>query len=559
MLQVTLGQSSLTGARPRNEDFCAAATPEGAELDAKGLVAAVADGVGGLANGREASEHTVRGLLADYYATPETWSVQQSLSTVLAALNRWLLAYAARTREAAGMATTLSAVVLRGRRFYTAHVGDSRIYRLRDGNLARLTSDHVWEHPELHNVLSRAIGLDTQLAVDFGDGDLETGDMFALVTDGVWSHLDDERIRELLLAEDGPEAAASALAAAAVKGGADDNCTALVMRVVSLPKDRLSDAIARLKRLALPPRLKPGEALDGLTVEDVLHESRVTLLYRVRDSQGRQLVLKTLRPEAGDEESAAALAHEEWLARRVTDAHFPQVVPHPQRTRLYYLMSWHEGATLKAHLATGRRFSPAETADLGIRLLKGVAALHRLAIIHRDLKPDNLHLDAEGRLRILDLGVAASDGQALGEINNPGTPSYMAPELFQGHAADEVTDLYAAGVTLYELLARKYPYGEVEPFQTPRFGEPVSPARYRPDIPPWLEAVILKAVARERKERFETAEEFILALERGAHRPLAAPRRLPLAQRNPSLTVKLLLGGSLLLNLVLLYLVVRGR
>jgi serine/threonine protein phosphatase PrpC len=559
MLEVTLGQASLAGARPRNEDFCAAATPEGPELDAKGLVAAVADGVGGLANGREASEHTVRGLLADYYATPDTWSVQQSLSTVLGALNRWLVAYAARTREAAGMATTLSAVVLRGRRYYTAHVGDSRIYRLRGGQLSRLTADHVWEHPELHNVLSRAIGLDTRVAVDFGDGELEVGDVFALVTDGVWSYLGDPRIRELLLAEDRPEAAAGALATAAVNSGADDNCTALVLRVTALPEDRLSDAIVRLKCLPLPPRLGRGEVLDGLTVEEVLHESRVTLLYRVRDPQGRQLVLKTLRPEAGDEVSAAALAHEEWLARRAADTHFPQVVPHPERTRLYYLMSWHEGATLKAHLAAGRRFSPAEAADIGIRVLKGVAALHRLAIVHRDVKPDNLHLDAQGRLRILDLGVAASDGQAFGEINNPGTPSYMAPELFEGHAADEATDLYAVGVTLYQLLTRKYPYGEVEPFQTPRFGEPVTPARYRPDIPAWLEAVILKAVARERSERFETAEEFILALERGAHRPLAAPRRVPLARRNSSLTVKLLLGGSLLLNFVLFYLVVRGR
>ena len=135
----------------------------------------------------------------------------------------------------------------------------------------------------------------------------------------------------------------------------------------------------------------------------------------------------------------------------------------------------------------------------------------------------------------------------------------MVPELFEGHAADEISDLYAAGVTLYELLSRKYPYGEVEPFQTPRFGEPVNPARHRPDLPPWLEAVLLKAVTRERKERLETAEEFILALERGAHRPLAVPRRVPLALRNPSLTVKLLLAGSLPLNLVLLYLAGRGR
>ena len=72
-LQASLGYSSLTGPRPRNEDFCGAATPEGPELDAKGILAVVADGVGGHANGREASEYTVRGLLSDYYATPDTW------------------------------------------------------------------------------------------------------------------------------------------------------------------------------------------------------------------------------------------------------------------------------------------------------------------------------------------------------------------------------------------------------------------------------------------------------------------------------------------------------
>ena len=157
-LQISLGYSSLTGPRTKNEDFCGAATPEGPELDAKGILAVVADGVGGHANGREASEYTVRGLLSDYYATPDTWAVNKSLDTVLAALNRWLVSHAARTRETAGMATTLSAIVLRGRRYYLAHVGDTRIYRLRAGKLEPLTTDHVWEHPELNNVLSRAVG-----------------------------------------------------------------------------------------------------------------------------------------------------------------------------------------------------------------------------------------------------------------------------------------------------------------------------------------------------------------------------------------------------------------
>jgi protein phosphatase len=217
-------------------------------------------------------------------------------------------------------------------------------------------------------------------------------------------------------------------------------------------------------------------------------------------------------------------------------------------------MSWHEGASLGAWLKQGRRWSPPEVEDLGIRLLKGLSALHRLDIVHRDIKPDNVHLGSDGRLRILDLGVAASDGQDFNEINNPGTPSYMAPELYAGADATIASDLYACGVTLYELLTRKYPYGEIEPFQKPKFGDPTPPTRYRPDIPEWLEAVLLKAVARDVKERFETAEEFLLALERGAHRPLRVARKTPLLKRDPNLGLKLFAGISAVLNLILLYL-----
>ncbi len=558
-LTVDLGHSSLTGPRPRNEDYCAAATPEGAELDNKGLIAAVADGVGGHANGREAAEYCVRSLLADYYATPDTWSVPQALDKVIAPLNRWLFSHSRRARETAGMATTLSAIVLRGRRYVVAHVGDTRIYRLRDGELARLTSDHVWEHPELKNVLSRAVGLDEKLTVDYADGELAEGDVFLLASDGVWGALGDAKLAKLLAAEDGSgDAQASRIAFAATEAGAQDNCTALVLRVLALPRDTLRDSVARIGALPLPPRLKPGQVLDGLEVVEVLHESRVTLLYRVRAvDSGQYFVFKTLRPET-DDADAAALAHEEWLARRVATADFPQVVAWPARAHLYYLMSWHEGATLARHLAQGRRFTPVEAADLAARTLKGLAALHRLAIVHRDIKPDNLHLGADGRLRLLDLGVAAADGvdaaETFNEINNPGTPSFMAPELFTGGTASESSDLYAVGVTLYQLLTRKYPYGEIEPFQHPKFGDPVPPTRYRPDIPEWLESVMLRAVAREPDARFETAEEFLLALERGAQRPLRVARRTPLLEREPQLALKLLAAGSLVLNILLLYL-----
>ncbi|MBL8465956.1 MAG: serine/threonine protein kinase, partial [Thauera sp.] len=270
-------------------------------------------------------------------------------------------------------------------------------------------------------------------------------------------------------------------------------------------------------------------------------------------------VLKTLLPaHEHDEDARRALVREEWLARRVPAQGFPQVADWPARAHLYYLMSWHEGESLKALLARGERLRPHEVAELGARMLRLVGVLHRLGIVHRDIKPDNLHLGRDGVLRLLDLGVAASEAEDLREINNPGTPSYMAPELFAATPANEISDLYACGVTLYELLTRKFPYGEVEPFQHPRFGEPVPPTRHRPDTPAWLEAVLLKACARTPDARFETAEEFRLALERGAWQPLAVPRRTPLLERRPTLALKLVVLGSLLLNVVLLFLLTRS-
>lgn len=565
-LAVTAGHVSLTGPRPANEDFCGLVTPLDDELLSKGVLAAVADGVGGQQAGREAAEYTVRGLLADYYATPDTWSVPKSLGTVLQAQNRWLLAQGAARRELAGMATTLSALVLRGSRYYSVHVGDSRLYLWRAGRLTRLSCDHVWELPDMQHVLKRAIGLDGGLQLDHGDGDLQPGDVFLLASDGVWHGLGDARIAQLLHQHPEPQSAATALAQGAIVHGAQDNCTALVVRVDAVPPASLRDRLVAGRSLALLPRLKPGEEIDGLRIEALLHESRITLLYRVLDiASGTSRVLKTLRAEAAEPEAQNALIYEEWLARRVTSVHFPQVVNHTARAHLYYLMSWHAGATLRQRLDGGERFSLGEVVQLGLDLLKAVAALHRLGIVHRDIKPDNVHIDCAGQLRLLDLGVAAADAEDAAEdfceINNPGTPSYMAPELLRAAADPEhgaASDLYAVGVTLYELLTRHFPYGEIEPFQQPKFGDPLTPLRYRGDIPAWLEAVLLKAVARDAKERFETAEEFMLALERGALHPLRTPRPRPLMERDPSGVLGWLLLASLTANAVLLYLLLSG-
>jgi protein phosphatase len=464
------------------------------------------------------------------------------------------------------MACTLSALVLRGRRWALAHVGDTRIYRLRGERLEQLTQDHTWEQPGMEHVLKRAVGLDTHLRVDYAEGDLAAGDVFLIVCDGVWQPLGQVELHRLLQLYDDPQVCARNLAAEALRQGGGDNASALVVRVVALGEPSDPSELLDRRHLPLSGRLSPGSKLDAYVIDEVLHDSRETLLYRAHAADsGQACVLKTLQPRLeGDAELADRLLMEEWLGKRVQSHYFPQILPVSQtseRNFLYFAMSWHAGQNLQARLDQGRHFSVQETVSLGIRLLKGLGALHRLDVAHRDIKPANLHLGEDGKLRILDLGVAhcpacPQSRAEEGEKNAPGTPSYMAPELFSGTGEHDIkrADLYAAGVTLYHLLTRKYPYGEIEAFQHPRFGDPTPPSRYRPEIPGWLEIALLKSCARAQEERFETAEEFLLALERGEASRLTRPRPTPLAARDPVLFWQAVALVAVVFNLLLLFL-----
>ena len=560
-LSVLAGHATQTGRRLRNEDFLGLVTPHEPEMSVKGVIAAIADGVSGNDGGRDAAEYTVRGLLADYYATPDTWTITQALERILQATNSWVQRQGAVRPELSGMATTLTCLVLRGRHYYVAHVGDSRLYLLRAGVLTRLTTDHVWDRPEMRHVLTRAIGLDSRVAVDHGMGAVETGDVFLLATDGVWSALPEfdlaHHLKMLTTGRPDSQSVAAALVDAALSAGSQDNASALVLTVTALPEIDLREAVSTSGNLPLPPKLKPGQSLDGYHIEEAIHASATTLLYRVSDPRtGRMLVLKTLHPDhANDTQERAAFAHEEWLTRRVVARFFPQVITPPERNYLYYLTTWHAGHTLQRQVDAGAHLTVPELLGHGIRLARAVGALHRRSILHRDIKPANVHLGDDGELRLLDLGVAQSGLESNEPQRAPqaGTPSYLAPEQFENGPPSPRTDLYAAGVTLYYAATRRYPYGEIEPFQRPRFGEPVPPTRYRPDMPIWLENLLLKAVARKAADRFETAEELLLALERGANRPLNAPAATPLVQRDPLIVWRLVAMASLVLNLLLLY------
>lgn len=547
-LALSFAQASATGPRAENQDALRVVTPPAGLAASKGHLFAIADGVSQCTDGGLAARLTLQALAADYYATPETWAVAQALDRLLISQNRWLQA----NGGGQPLLTTLTALVLRGRRFTLAHVGDCRLYRWHAGQLDCLTQDHVWEQPGMQHVLKRALGLDQHLVVDYRDGELEPGQAFLLVSDGVWATLGDAGIRRLLEDAPEPQACVDALVSAAHLAGSQDNASALLARIDELPKANLGDALAQLDHWPVPPALRDGQEFEGWEIEGRLAQSRQSLIYRVRDRQGRPWLLKTLPPALLEApEAAQALLLEEWFLRRVQGRYFPELHSLPQRQHLYYVMRDYPGQNLAEHLKASGPLGLADWLDLAQRLLRGLGQLHRRNILHRDIKPENLHWSNDGELHLLDFGLAYCPGLSRDDPHDlPGTPSYLAPEAFQGAPPEPRQDLYAAGVSLYRLLCGHYPYGEIEAFQHPRFGTPAPASRYRPDVPGWLDDWLARLVASQPQQRFETAEECLLALEQGERQAPARP--LPLLEREPLRVWRGVALASLALNLGLI-------
>ncbi len=554
-LQLSFAEHSAIGPREENQDALRLVTPAPALAASKGYLFAIADGVSQCADGGLAARSTLQALALDYYATPETWGVAQALDRLLLAQNRWLQA----NGGGQPLLTTVSALVMRGRRFTLAHVGDCRVYRWHADTLQRVSEDHVWDQPGMQHVLKRALGLDQHLVLDFLDGELRLNESFVLLSDGIWAVLGDTAIAGILRDQPDLNSAAQTLVSAAHLAGSQDNASALLVRVDALGETSIGDALIHLQQWPLPPALKPGQTFEGWQVEGILGQSQQSLLYRVRDAQQQPWLLKTLPSALRDDHQAGqALLSEEWFLKRVAGRHFPEVHAASQRQHLYYVMREYSGSTLAELHERVATLPLAQWLDLAERLLRAVGILHRRQILHRDIKPENLLLGDDGELRLLDFGLAYCPGLSEDQACAlPGTPSYIAPEAFRGDPPTPQQDLYAVGVTLYYLLTGHYPYGEIEAFQRPRFGVPVSASRYRPDLPEWIAQSLERAVAAAPDQRFETAEEWLLLLEQGERRSLSVRPR-PLLEREPLKVWRTLALVSLLVNLVLLFLLFHG-
>ena len=563
-LKISSGQHSTAGIKESNDDACGIRVPDAALLNTKGIAAVIADGMSGSEAGKEAAEACVSGFLADYFATPESWSTETSGEKVLTALNRWLYGQGHREYESAqAMVTTLSVLVIKSATAHLFHVGDTRIYRMRKGNLECLTRDHRVLVGKDKNVLSRAMGIDLHMEIDYRNAPMEPGDIFLLTTDGVHDFLGDAVLAEFLYSNSlQPETAVQLIVERALENGSNDNVTCQVIKVEQLPHRNEHEFYRQFSELPFPPPLEPGMVLDGYKVVRELHASKRTQVYLAVDTQtDHKVILKTPSVNFEDDpEYIDRFLHEEWAGRRVNSQHVLKVLePHGRRQCLYYVTEFIDGWTLRQWMHDNPSPALEDVREIARQIAAGLRALHRQEMIHQDLKPENIMIDRYGTVKIIDFGSTKIAG--IEEITTPladqgplGTRSYAAPEYLQGYAGSNVSDIYSFGVIVYEMLTGQLPYGKKDlTLRKLRRASYIPAVRHNPDVPGWMDKALQKAVAIPRARRYPLLSEFVHDL---MHPNPAFTRENtePLIERNPLLVWKGIALLLFVLNLLLIYL-----
>ena len=560
-LKVSVGFASETGPRKDNEDFAGVVFgPELPEPRAD-VIAAIADGMGGAKGGRVAAEIAVRGFLDGFCDLPETMEVRRAAAIVLDALNGWIHSQGSRDPELKGMGCTFTALVLRGRIAHVLHVGDSRAYRLSRDRLTCLSTDHVREVGTCRsNILTRSMGVETEVRLDYTSQVVAQHDRFLLCSDGVHGYLTADAIADIMRERVSSEDTARALVTAALRADSTDNCTALVLDVVGLEMAQSAEIGASIASLPLIAMPIAGETVDGFVLKVVLSDGRYSRLFGATDEvEGGEVALKFPKPPVASTASyRSAFVRESWVGARVTSPWLGRIIELPpgRQTCLYTVMPLYQGELLETRLARRPALGLEEGRNIAIKLARAAAALHRVGVVHRDIKPDNVILESEGSLKLIDFGVVRVPGlEDSRPADIPGTAAYMAPEMFDGEPGNEATDIYSLGVTMFRAFTGEFPYGNPDATSPPRSDRPKLLSTLRPDLPAWLEAALGRAIAADPARRFRDVTEFAIEMEAGPTRaPIAPHRPRTLYERNP---VRFWQGVAALLACALLLLLLR--
>lgn len=546
-LKVEIGGYSTAGQKPENQDSIGYQIPKATdELEKKGIVSVLADGVSSSEAAKEASQAAVSTFINDYYSTPETWGTKKSCQQIIGALNSWLYKQgSSEANELKGWVTTFDAIVFKSTTAYIAHVGDSRVYRLRDGELKQLTQDHIAVLSKERSYLSRALGVDTALQLDFRTDSLQEGDIFLQTSDGVHEFVSEAEMIELLSSNRSSEEIAQRLVEKAIANQSDDNLSAVVSKVVQLPNATKQEVYNKLSELPFPPDLEPGMKFEGYEILQELSLSPRSQIYLAKDLEnGQEVVLKTPSPNYSDDPwYLDGFVREEWIGQRLKH---PGLMKTYKSNRpkhfLYFTTEYIKGQTLRQWMAENPSPDIGTVREIIEQIASALRALHRQDVIHQDLKPENIMVTPEGRIKIIDFGAVQAAGLAelatvLQRQHPEGTLNYTAPEYLMGERGSKRSDIFSLGVIAYEMLSGELPYPEkkVDKFQIKNYHQmkyrPIT--QYRPDLPKWVDVVMKNAVEPNPEKRYGLLSEFVHDLKKPAQ--IIESEQEPLIQRNPTL------------------------
>ncbi len=522
-LKINIACFSEAGVKPVNEDAIGTHVPEASySLMSKGVTLALADGVSTAEAGKEASETAIERFIDEYYQTPDTWSVARSGEKIISTVN--LRLYRKSTdfvTESKGFLCTFSAIIIKSRIAHFFHVGDSRIFLLRSGELKQLTTDHVATMGDNRTCLSRAMGMDSRLHVDYGKTELQEGDRLLLTSDGVHDFINKEKLTGLLASRTSVQDIVKSIEDCARENETDDNLSAIVAEVITLPQESLEDYSVQLTQLPFPPELSAGMKLDGYRVEKELFASSRSQLYLVVDEETNQrYAMKTPSRNYDDDVSYIdRFIQEEWIGSRIHSEYVVKVIPQKRaRTALYYVMEYVQGEGLDSWIEEHQPPSPKATIAIVKQIAEGLKVFHDNEAIHQDLKPGNIMLKADGTVKIVDFGSVYVAG--LAELHRPlthegalGTASYSDPLYLMGKNPGIQGDVYALATIVYEMFCGHLPYGsQVEECRTAFEYDRLryrSSSKFNSTIPVWFDGALEKGTNFDLEQRYPNIDSFM--------------------------------------------------
>jgi protein phosphatase len=550
ILQISYGQYSSKGVKEVNQDFHGICVPNEHQLKYKGIAIALADGISSSNVSDIASQISVNSFLEDYYCTSQTWSVKKSAMRVLSATNSWLFSQSKKSINSydkdKGYVCTLSSMVIKSNTAHIFHIGDSRIYRIRNNKEELLTTDHrIWVSSQ-ESYLSRAMGLDSQLTIDYEHTAVEKDDIFILASDGIYEFLDFKTIKDTLNIFDGHyDTAARVLVEKALENGSDDNLTIQIIKITNLPDKQIKEITEQLEEKKVPSLLEARQEFDGFLVLRNLTSSSRSHTYVVKDIKtSKKLVLKIPSTELQDDKAyLERFLLEDWIAKKINNPHVVKsFIQTRKQNYVYNVTEFIEGQTLTQWIIDNPNPKLEKVRDIIEQIAKGLYAFHRLEMIHQDIRPENIMIDETGLVKIIDFGATKVAGLCdistlTEQFHIQGTAMYSAPEYFLGFEGTTKSDIFSLGIIAYQLLSGSFPYGvNVSKSNTKSLQRKLKyKSIYDEDkknIPIWVDEAIKKACEVEPSKRYSQISEFIYDLY-NPNENFLRKTKPALIQRNP--------------------------